>query len=298
MPWVEIPAQLVLADPNTSTAGVAVGATGQIVFAGTGSPVPLATDETGATPVSQPLTVGSRGFLPAVWADVPSLTTRLAWLSGGVELGRIDYEGGASAVAQAAVTAASALGAAYAAQVAEIDATLSAKVAEVDAALDTLGSAVVPDGSVTTPKIAAGAVTPPKIAATGTPSDTTYLRGDGQWATPPAGGASSWDDLEGKPTVIAAGTTQAAARAAIGAASTATATDTAPGLVERATDAEATAGTDTVRYVTPKQVADRVATKANARSGAPGTFAGVFATEAGLPTGLGAGTWWAVVVAD
>ncbi len=39
--------------------------------------------------------------------------------------------------------------------------------------------------------------------------------------------------------------------AALGAAS-----DTATGLVERATDAEASAGTDTTRYVTPKQLAD------------------------------------------
>ena len=39
------------------------------------------------------------------------------------------------------------------------------------------------DGAVTEPKIADGAVTIAKLAATGTPSSTTYLRGDNTWAT-------------------------------------------------------------------------------------------------------------------
>jgi hypothetical protein len=38
------------------------------------------------------------------------------------------------------------------------------------------------DGAVTTPKIADAAVTVAKISATGTPSSSTYLRGDGAWA--------------------------------------------------------------------------------------------------------------------
>lgn len=83
----------------------------------------------------------------------------------------------------------------------------------------------------------------------------------------------TWSELAGKPAVIGAGATQADARTAIGAGTsslaigtTATtaaagnraATETAIGMVERATDAEATAGTDTTRYITPKHLANAV----------------------------------------
>lgn len=44
------------------------------------------------------------------------------------------------------------------------------------------------DGAITTSKLANGAVTVAKIGASGTPSSSTYLRGDGQWATPSGGG--------------------------------------------------------------------------------------------------------------
>ncbi len=47
----------------------------------------------------------------------------------------------------------------------------------------TLQSVGVSDGSVTTPKIANGAVTLSKLFTTGTPSSSTYLRGDMTWAT-------------------------------------------------------------------------------------------------------------------
>jgi hypothetical protein len=39
--------------------------------------------------------------------------------------------------------------------------------------------------------LTAASVTVAKISATGTPSATTYLRGDGSWSTPPAGGGGS-----------------------------------------------------------------------------------------------------------
>jgi len=56
--------------------------------------------------------------------------------------------------------------------------------------------------------------------ASGTASGSTFLRGDGVWGTPGGsggGGTVAWDDVTDKPTVIAAGSTQAAARTAIGA---------------------------------------------------------------------------------
>jgi hypothetical protein len=43
--------------------------------------------------------------------------------------------------------------------------------------------AYIADGAVSTAKIANSAVTIPKISATGTPSSTTFLRGDGAWTT-------------------------------------------------------------------------------------------------------------------
>jgi hypothetical protein len=59
-------------------------------------------------------------------------------------------------------------------------------------------TAKIADGAITTAKIAAGAVitddlansavTVAKISATGTPSSTTFLRGDGSWTAPAGGG--------------------------------------------------------------------------------------------------------------
>lgn len=49
------------------------------------------------------------------------------------------------------------------------------------------------DGSISTAKIADGAVTTPKLSAAGTASSTTYLRGDGTWATPAGGGGGVAD---------------------------------------------------------------------------------------------------------
>jgi hypothetical protein len=44
-------------------------------------------------------------------------------------------------------------------------------------------TAKIADSNVTTAKIADGNVTVAKISATGTPSSSTYLRGDGSWQT-------------------------------------------------------------------------------------------------------------------
>lgn len=68
-------------------------------------------------------------------------------------------------------------------------------------------------------KITSGVI-PPARLGTGTADGTTYLAGDGVFRTPPGGGGSEsadWATITNKPTVIAAGSSQAAARAVIGA---------------------------------------------------------------------------------
>lgn len=52
-------------------------------------------------------------------------------------------------------------------------------------------SAKIADGNVTTAKIADANVTIAKIGATGTANNTTFLRGDGTWSTPPGGASGS-----------------------------------------------------------------------------------------------------------
>lgn len=89
----------------------------------------------------------------------------------------------------------------------------------------------------------------------------------------------TWGTISGKPVVVAAGATQADARTAIGAgtsnlaigttgttaaAGNRQATDTTIGMVELATTAEATTGTDTQRAVTPAGVKAVADTKAPA----------------------------------
>jgi len=48
-------------------------------------------------------------------------------------------------------------------------------------------AATIANNAVTTSKINNGAITVPKLSATGTADNTTFLRGDGTWATPPTG---------------------------------------------------------------------------------------------------------------
>ena len=52
---------------------------------------------------------------------------------------------------------------------------------------DAVTTAKINNAAVTTAKLADDAVTLPKLSATGSPSSTTFLRGDNTWATPPAG---------------------------------------------------------------------------------------------------------------
>lgn len=62
-----------------------------------------------------------------------------------------------------------------------------ASVTTAKIATGAVATADISDGAVTTVKIADANVTVAKISATGTPSSTTFLRGDGSWQT--AGGA-------------------------------------------------------------------------------------------------------------
>jgi hypothetical protein len=66
----------------------------------------------------------------------------------------------------------------------------TAKIA--DSAVTT---AKIADSAVTTAKIANSNVTVAKLSATGTPSSSTFLRGDGSWQTPPAAAPSTTDVL-------------------------------------------------------------------------------------------------------
>jgi hypothetical protein len=83
----------------------------------------------------------------------------------------------------------------------EITVSSSGTVWSIDSGV--IGTAKLADSAVTTAKLANGSVTPAKISATGTASNTTYLRGDGAWVTV-SGGVSDGD--KGEITVSSSGT--------------------------------------------------------------------------------------------
>ena len=69
-----------------------------------------------------------------------------------------------------------------------------------------------------------------------------------------------------------------------GAAALQAASTTVAGLVERATDAEASTGTDTTRYITPKQLADN--SGQTEQSAVQSTTSGAFVDFTGIPSGV------------
>jgi hypothetical protein len=97
------------------------------------------------------------------------------------------------------------------------------------------------------------------MTSTGTPSSTTFLRGDNTWAAPTGVTApSASETVQGiielaTSAEVQTGTDTVRAVTPAGLAAR-TATDTRTGVVELATSAEALTGTDTARAVTPAGV--------------------------------------------
>jgi hypothetical protein len=105
----------------------------------------------------------------------------------------------------------------------EITVSSSGTVWSIDSGV--IGTAKLADSAVTTAKLANQSVTPAKISATGTASNTTYLRGDGAWVTV-SGGVSDGD--KGEITVSSSGTVWSIDSGAIGTAKLADQSVTVP----------------------------------------------------------------------
>ncbi|WP_130734126.1 hypothetical protein [Flavobacterium sp. J27] len=69
-----------------------------------------------------------------------------------------------------------------------------------DLVANSVTTSKVADGTVTTEKLANSSVTTAKISAGGTPSNTTFLRGDGQWASPAVAPYYQVDSFDGTPS--------------------------------------------------------------------------------------------------
>lgn len=64
-----------------------------------------------------------------------------------------------------------------------------------DVLISSTAVTTIANNAITTAKVADNAITLAKISATGTKDNTTYLRGDGTWATPSGGGSSAGEGL-------------------------------------------------------------------------------------------------------
>ncbi|WP_426277547.1 DUF7151 family protein [Chryseobacterium sp. S-02] len=64
-----------------------------------------------------------------------------------------------------------------------------------DVLISSTAVTTIANNAITTAKVADNAITLAKISATGTKDNTTYLRGDGTWATPSGGGSSVSEGL-------------------------------------------------------------------------------------------------------
>jgi len=71
----------------------------------------------------------------------------------------------------------------------------SPQTASGDVLISSTAVTTIASNAITTAKVADNAITLAKISATGTKDNTTYLRGDGTWATPSGGGSSASEGL-------------------------------------------------------------------------------------------------------
>ncbi len=71
----------------------------------------------------------------------------------------------------------------------------SPQTASGDVLISSTAVTTIANNAITTAKVADNAITLAKISATGTKDNTTYLRGDGTWATPSGGGSSVSEGL-------------------------------------------------------------------------------------------------------
>ncbi|WEK70179.1 MAG: collagen-like protein [Candidatus Chryseobacterium colombiense] len=69
------------------------------------------------------------------------------------------------------------------------------QTASGDVLISSTAVTTIANNAITTAKVADNAITLAKISATGTKDNTTYLRGDGTWATPSGSGSSGGEGL-------------------------------------------------------------------------------------------------------
>ena len=114
------------------------------------------------------------GSWQTISSGLPSLTSANIWVGNGSNVATAIAMSGDATLSSSGVL------------------TLAANsVSAAEIAADTITAADIAPNAVTSSELADDAVTIAKLAATGTPSATTFLRGDNTWATPSSGVSAS-----------------------------------------------------------------------------------------------------------